>query len=122
MVALFLQLIGAVIISGTQPTDKDVANKLKKGKDIALIGVTAQITVFGLFSIIAARFHFASRRFASDMEKRYNITQGSKYVSIENTRRKFNPNWRTMLFVINTSCLLILVSCCWFGSGAYCLY
>jgi RTA1 like protein len=122
---LFLQLIGAVIVSGTQPTDQDAANKLQRGKDIALVGVTAQIVAFGLFSVVAARFHFTSRSFVGDMEKRYNITPGTKYTSVDGTNRKFNPNWRTILFVINLACALILVRSAYrevdfaMGKGSY---
>jgi hypothetical protein len=107
---LFLQLIGAVIVSSTLPTDSDAAKKLQMGKDIALAGISAQIGAFGLFSLVAVRFHFISKRFNTEVEKRFHATPGDKYVSMEGAKRKFNPNWRNLLFVVNLSCLLILVS------------
>ena len=107
--ALFLQLIGAVMITGTQVTDANAADKLQKGKDIALAGVTAQIVAFGLFSFIAVRFHFTSKRFKADLERRFLKVQGDKFVTFQGSPRRFKPNWRGMLYVVNASCVLILV-------------
>lgn len=109
VIALFLQLIGAVIVAGTQVTDKDALTKLNKGKDIALAGVSAQIGAFGLFTIVAARFQFTSRQFTGDFKNRIRHTSGDKKVTVDGSSRPINPNWKSMLFVINASCLLILV-------------
>jgi xanthine/uracil permease len=110
ILALFLQLIGAVIVSGTQPTDSDAQTKLKRGKDIALAGVTLQIIAFGLFSIIAVRFHFTSKRFIDDYNRRFRTGPGEKLGSLEGTPEKFRPAWRSLLYAVNTACLMILVS------------
>ncbi|CAK7219690.1 hypothetical protein SCUCBS95973_003903 [Sporothrix curviconia] len=107
--ALFLQLVGAVIISGTQITTPNAAHKLKTGKNLALAGVSTQIAAFGLFTIIAARFHFTSRRFAADLERRYRAVPGDKFVTLEGSQRKFKPQWRTLLYAINFSCAMIIV-------------
>ena len=107
--ALFLQLIGAVMVTGTQVTDANAAEKLQKGKDLALVGVTLQIVAFGLFSFIAVRFHFTSKRFKAELERRFQKVEGDKFVTFEGSARRFKPNWRAMLYVINVSCLLILV-------------
>ncbi|EOO04454.1 putative rta1 domain protein [Phaeoacremonium minimum UCRPA7] len=109
VVALLLQLIGAVMISGTSPTDKNAKDKLHRGRDIAMVGVTLQIIAFGLFSIIAARFHFTSRQFRKILEQKVQTAEGSKFVTMPGSTKKFNPNWRRMLYVVNISCLLIMV-------------
>ena len=98
------------MITGTQVTDTDAAGKLQRGKDIALTGVALQIVAFGLFSFIAIRFHFTSKRFKADLERRFLKAEGDKYVTFEGSPRRFKPNWRAMLYVVNISCLLILVS------------
>lgn len=111
--SLLLQLVGAVIISGTQVTDKNAASKLQTGKDIALAGVSAQIGAFGLFSIIAARFHFTSRRFAAALENRYQRLpppEGNKFVTfVDDQSKRFKPEWRKFLYVINFSCIMIII-------------
>ncbi|CAK7205922.1 hypothetical protein SEUCBS139899_008702 [Sporothrix eucalyptigena] len=107
--ALFLQLVGAVIISGTQLTTPNAAKKLHTGKNIALAGVSTQIAAFGLFTIIAARFHFTSRRFAADLESRYRAVPGDKFVTLEGSERKFKPRWRTLLYAVNFSCGMIII-------------
>ncbi len=107
--ALFLQLIGAVIISGTQVTDSNAADKLIKGKDLALAGVTLQISAFGLFTVAAVRFHFTSKQFKASLESRFQTAPGDKFVTLEGSTRRFKPNWRAQLYAINGSCLLILV-------------
>lgn len=92
VVALMLQLVGAVMIAGTSPTDSNAKSKLKKGKDLALVGVWVQIAAFGLFSIIAARFHFTSRRFKAELEDKMVRTPGQKMVTLQGSDRKFRPN------------------------------
>lgn len=112
VVALLLQLVGAVMIAGTSPTDTDAKDKLKRGKDIALAGVTVQIVGFGLFSVIAARFHFTSKHFKDDLQKRLQPVPGEKMVTVPGLDRKFRPNWEVLLYAVNLSCALILVSRC----------
>ena len=109
VLALCLQLIGAVIISGTEITSPNAAHKLKNGKHLALAGVSTQIAAFGLFTIIAARFHFTSRRFAADLERRYRAVPGDKFVTLEGSERKFKPRWRVLLYAVNFSCLMIII-------------
>lgn len=110
VVALLVQLIGAVSVSSTQATDEDAANKLKLGKDIALAGLAIQIGAFGLFTIIAARFHFTSQRFVASLSWRLEEADGGKAVFVRGSSRKINPNWRRLLYALNASCILILVS------------
>lgn len=109
VIALLLQLVGAVMIAGTSPTDTDAKDKLKRGKDIALAGVTVQIVGFGLFSVIAARFHFTSKHFKDDLQKRLQPVPGEKMVTVPGLDRKFRPNWEVLLYAVNLSCALILV-------------
>ena len=109
ILSLLLQLVGAVRISDTQPTDLDASQKLNRGKDIALVGVTLQIVAFGFFTLVAVRFHLVSKRFKQQLAQRFQATPGNKYVTIEGNSRRFKPNWEAMLYALNTSCLLILV-------------
>ncbi|KAI1448230.1 RTA1-domain-containing protein [Annulohypoxylon stygium] len=109
VVALLVQLIGAVSVSSTQATDEDAANKLKLGKDIALAGLAIQIGAFGLFTIIAARFHFTSQRFVASLSWRLEEADGGKAVFVRGSSRKINPNWRRLLYALNASCILILI-------------
>jgi len=107
--ALFLQLVGAVMISGTQSTDSDAASKLNTGKNLATSGVYLQLAAFGLFSFIALRFHFVSRRFRDDFGRRYQTVPGNKLVTMPGTSRRFNPNWEHLLWAVNGSCAMILI-------------
>ncbi|KAK3940383.1 RTA1 like protein-domain-containing protein [Diplogelasinospora grovesii] len=107
--ALFLQLVGAVIVSSTQVTDTDAVSKLNRGKDIAMAGVTLQIIAFGFFSIIAARFHFTSTRFIDDMKRRVQAVPGDKFMSLEGSTRKFRADWRRLLYAVNISCIMVLI-------------
>lgn len=111
IVALLLQLIGAVMIAGTSITDSNYLDKIHRGKYIALTGVSVQLLAFGLFSIIAVRFHIIAKRFKSDVQKRLTPIPGDeKYVTVEGIEgRKLRPNWELLLYAINTSCALILV-------------
>ncbi|ENH67238.1 Protein RTM1 [Fusarium oxysporum f. sp. cubense race 1] len=97
IISLLLQLVAAVLIAGTDPTDPDAKSKLNLGKTLGLVGVSTQIAGFGLFTVSAIRFHFAARRlspdFAKDNQEKHGIVK----------------KWQTLLIVVNVSCLLILV-------------
>ncbi len=107
--ALFLQLVGSIVLTGVDVTDPNAAKKLQLGKDIALSGVSIQIIAFGLFSFVAARFHFTSTRFREELARRFQAVPGDKFVTLEGNGRKFRPNWRNLLYVVNASCVIILV-------------
>ncbi|KAI1082196.1 RTA1-domain-containing protein [Whalleya microplaca] len=109
IVALIIQLIGAIIVSGTQPTDENAQDKMNLGKNIALAGLAIQIGAFGLFSVSAVRFHFTSRRFVAGLQARLGKTSGGKTVTVNGSSRRINPNWRHLLYAVMVSCLLILV-------------
>lgn len=109
--ALFLQLVGAVMITSTDLSDANYRQKVLKGKDIALSGVSVQIAAFGLFSIIAVRFHIVAKRFKADLQRRLQPVPGEKFVTVEGIEgRKLRPNWEMLLYAINISCALIMVS------------
>lgn len=109
--ALFLQLVGAVMIAGTAISDPNYLEKVHKGKNIALAGVSVQLLAFGLFSIIAVRFHIIAKRFKADVQKRLQPIPGEKYVTVEGIDgRKLKPNWEVLLYVVNLACALIIVS------------
>jgi hypothetical protein len=111
ILALVAQVIGAIMLTSVDATDADAASKLNLGKDIAMAGVILQLVAFGLFTIVAIRFHFTSKRFTNDFKERLQPVAGNKYVSIEGRAGKFNPNWRRLLYAVNGACALILVSC-----------
>lgn len=97
VVALLLQLIAAVLISGTDPTQKNAQKKMDLGKSLGLAGVAVQLVGFGIFSVAAVRFHFASRQLDGSYANR-NQTAWTM-------RRHYSP----LLLVVNASCVLILI-------------
>jgi hypothetical protein len=108
-VAFLIQLIGAVIVSGTKTTDANAQSKFSKGKNIALAGLATQIACFGLFSIIALRFNFTSNRFRTEFLENTKSEPGDKYFAVEGQKRKFKNHWQALLRVVNIVCTLILV-------------
>lgn len=104
IVALLLQLSGAVMISSTSPGDSH--DKLDKGKAIAQAGVIIQLLAFGLFSIAAVRFNFTSKRFSKQLNERFELV-GEKEYSINGIVK--NKHWPALLRVVNLTTLLILV-------------
>jgi hypothetical protein len=107
-VALFLQLVGAVMIVTVSDTDPNAKSKANRGKRIAQIGVGVQLACFGLFSIMAVRFNFTSKRFAAGFEDR--ITNANeKYVTIDGQDRQLKRSWRAILRVTNIASICILV-------------
>lgn len=98
MVALLLQLVAAVLISGTEATDDNAKDKLQLGKRLGLIGVSVQMFGFGLFTVAAVRFHFTSKRLDGGFAKGNQVQHGLR------------QDWSRLLLVVNVSCVLILVS------------
>jgi hypothetical protein len=96
-------------VAGAQSTDADAKDELSRGKTLALSGIGIQVAAFGLFSIVAARFHFVSKQFAAALDARLMRAEGEKTAMLEGSKKKFNPNWIRILFAINASCVLILV-------------
>ncbi|MCJ1283965.1 hypothetical protein MMC26_003296 [Xylographa opegraphella] len=109
IIALLTQLYGAVIVSGTQVTDPDAASKFAHGKEVVLIGLGIQVACFGLFSIIAIRFHFTSKRFAETFNQRMGGVPRDPYFVAGGQKRKFKRDWETLLWVVNAACVLVLV-------------
>ncbi|CAI6094746.1 hypothetical protein V2G26_007688 [Clonostachys chloroleuca] len=97
IISLLLQLCAAVLIAGTDPTDSNAKDKVNLGKNLGLAGVSVQLFGFGLFSVAAVRFHFTSRQLSSD------------YASKNETRWNMTKHYSTLLYVVNASCLLILI-------------
>lgn len=115
-VALFLQIIGAIQLVTPQVGDPDFKKKTDRGKLIAQIGVIVQLACFGLFSVIAIRFHFTSRQFASSFERRIHLEdyqssdrKNSKYVTMDGFEGKIKKNWAALLRVTNIASVCILV-------------
>jgi hypothetical protein len=109
LVALVVQLIGAVTVASIDAADSDAQSKANKGKTIALVGLGIQISCFGLFSVIAVRFNFTSKRFAAKFEGRITGSLNEKYCTIDGGERKLKRNWPALLRCVNIACLLILV-------------
>jgi len=103
IVSFFVQTIGAGIVASTQASDPDFQSKETKGKDIVLVGLVIQICFFGLFSIIAARFHFVGRRLAIPNE------QLVMFAGNRDRKRQLRPNWEALLLAVNFACCCILV-------------
>ncbi|TAQ90322.1 hypothetical protein B7494_g1394 [Chlorociboria aeruginascens] len=70
IIALLLQLYGAVKITSVTVNTVNPDSVLSKGKKVAEIGVAVQLVCFGLFAVIAVRFNFTSRRFKEDFLRR----------------------------------------------------
>ncbi|KAJ5753446.1 ZIP metal ion transporter [Penicillium nucicola] len=106
IIALFLQLIGAVMISSVDSTDINAQDKLDRGKHIAQAGVIIQLAAFGLFAVAAVRFNFTSKRFAKSLSDRYEDFGDKEYL-IDGIAK--NKHWPALLRVVNLTTILILV-------------
>jgi hypothetical protein len=109
IIALFLQATGAAMVASVQSTDANAEDNLSRGKTLALAGIGIQVAAFGIFSVIAARFHFTSKKFAVILNSKLRRAEEENTVMQEASAKKIKPNWRLVLFVINASCVLILV-------------
>ncbi|KAJ5223811.1 RTA1 like protein-domain-containing protein [Penicillium chermesinum] len=106
IVALLLQLVGALMITSVDPGDTSGQDKLDHGKSIAMVGVIIQLVAFGFFAIAAVRFNFTSKRFTKSLEERYETIGERKYAMGDVLKDK---NWPALLRVVNLSTVLILV-------------
>ena len=106
VVALLLQLIGAIMISSVGPSDSNATSKLNRGKHIAQAGVIVQLAAFGLFSVAAVRFNFTSKKFTKTIHERYEMFGEEDYI-IDGVAKK--KHWPALLRVVNLTTLLILV-------------
>lgn len=116
-VALVLQLIGVILVTTGDQAAVNAKTRADRGKRFAQSGIALQVLFFGLFSVIAVRFNFTSKRFASDFEQRIQpiLTEGSEqkqetYVTISDCPRKVKRTWQSVLLVTNVSSICILVS------------
>ncbi|KAH8698587.1 RTA1 like protein [Talaromyces proteolyticus] len=107
IIALLLQLAGAVIISGTQATDKDAQKKINNGKGIAQAGVVVQLAAFGLFSIIAVRFNFTSKRFKKSAHEQFPDEENDRTLQMDTAPKQ--KHWPAILRVVNLVSGLILI-------------
>lgn len=109
IIALLTQLLGAVELTTIDANDPKFASKTKTGEKIAQVGVAIQLVCFGLFSIIAIRFNFTSKRFAASFNERLSNTN-EKPVSIDGSEKLLKRNWQAILRVTNFASVMILVS------------
>lgn len=96
-------------MTSTEPTDENAQKRSNLGRDLAMAGVILQLIGFGMFTFVAARFHFTSRRFTNDFKQRLQPVGGDKTVAVDHGRT-YNPNWRRLLYAVNVACAMILVS------------
>lgn len=92
-----MQTIAGALIAGTDATDDDAQQKFDLGQNLGLIGVAVQLAGFGLFSIIAIRFHFTSKKAAASFTVDNMTTWG------------ITRHWSALLLTMNITCFLILV-------------
>jgi hypothetical protein len=107
--ALLLQLAGVVKITSVSPGAANFVSKTNNGKKLAQTGVAIQLICFGLFSVIAVRFNFTSKRFAAAFEERLtNVNE--KYCTIDGGDHRLKKNWQALLRITNIASAGILVS------------
>lgn len=108
IIALLLQLWGAVKITSVNAGSSNASSAASQGKKIAQAGVAIQLLCFGLFSVIAVRFNFTSKRFAASFNERLtNINE--KYCTIDGGDRPLKRNWQAILRVTNIASAGILI-------------
>jgi hypothetical protein len=107
IVALLLQLGGAVLVTSADDASSDSKGKFDTGRNIALIGVIVQLIAFGLFSIAAFRFNFTSKRFAKPVGEQFEMLES---LGARPGGPGKSANWNALLRVVNFSTLMILVS------------
>jgi hypothetical protein len=107
--ALLLQLAGALALTRADPLSSDFKKQVDLGRIIAVIGVIIQLGAFGVFTIIAARFHSVSRRFGGPPEPLADGAQVNKPSLLQSTRSRLQNSWKSELWAVNFSCLFILV-------------
>ncbi|KAL4901449.1 hypothetical protein BDW74DRAFT_83610 [Aspergillus multicolor] len=112
VVALMLQLIGAVMITAGNGDSQDDIDTFNRGRDLALVGVVVQIVAFGLFTIAAIRFNFTSKRF-HDRTTAHAPLEGEGHeqegfaMGVQDKPRK--SDWPHLLRAVNFSTIMILI-------------
>ena len=108
IIALLLQLVGAVMITSSNGSSQDDIDSFERGRDLALGGVIVQIIAFGIFTIAAIRFNFTSRAFVKGIHEALPMqNEGDSVASLQEKPR--NENWQQLLHAVNLSTILILV-------------
>ena len=84
-----------------------------------------ELICFGLFSIIAIRFNFTSKRFKNSFDERLSNTN-EKYCTVDGGAYKLKKNWRAILRITNivrnsSLCPALYVRCCHYARGCSCL-
>lgn len=108
VLSLLMQLVGALMLTSSDPLASDFQATIDRGRLIGVAGVVIQLIAFGFFSIVAARFHWVSKRFGAAPEQLFD-TNGSQKPSTILSKFKFGLGWKHLLLSVNISCILILV-------------
>ncbi|RDW72350.1 RTA1 domain-containing protein [Aspergillus mulundensis] len=114
IVALMLQLIGAVMITSGNGDSQDDIDTFNRGRDLALVGVVVQIVAFGLFTVAAIRFNFTSKRFVNDTPALGRMAvdedggrQDEFAMGVQDKPRK--SDWPHLLRAVNFATIMILI-------------
>ncbi|KAL4949034.1 RTA1 like protein-domain-containing protein [Aspergillus filifer] len=108
IIALLLQLAGAVMITSSNGTSQEDIDSFERGRDLALGGVIVQIIAFGIFTIAAIRFNFTSRAFVKGIHEALPM-QGDSDLTTSLQEKPRNENWQQLLHAVNFSTILILI-------------
>ncbi|PQE31002.1 hypothetical protein CJF32_00006039 [Rutstroemia sp. NJR-2017a WRK4] len=112
IVALLLQLSGAIKFTSIDPSTPNAQSEIESGRNVALAGVSVQLACFGLFTIIAGRFNFTSKQVAKDFTRTevHEMHETGQYMVVDGSGgKKLKRNWKALLRVVNGTCALILV-------------
>ncbi|KAL4935668.1 hypothetical protein BDV06DRAFT_234117 [Aspergillus oleicola] len=109
IIALLLQLVGAVMITSGNGNSQDDIDTFNRGRDLALGGVIVQIIAFGIFTIAAIRFNFTSKAFVkpASHEPLHMHGEGDSTVSLQEKPK--NENWQHLLRAVNFATIMILI-------------
>jgi hypothetical protein len=106
VVALLLQLGGALMLSAVDVGSENAEDTLNTGKHVAQVGVIIQLVAFGLFAVAAIRFNFTSKRFTKYLSEQY-ASHGDNGYLIDGFVK--DKHWPALLRVVNLVTVLILV-------------
>ncbi|KAL3477754.1 RTA1 like protein-domain-containing protein [Aspergillus californicus] len=110
VVALFLQVVGAIMITSGNGASQDDIDTFNRGRDLALIGVIVQIVAFGIFTIAAVRFNFTSKRFLKAApQPLFSPDQDADGFALQVQDKPRKAEWQYLLRAVNFSTIMILI-------------
>ncbi|KAL4808810.1 RTA1 like protein-domain-containing protein [Aspergillus unguis] len=118
IIALFLQLTGAVMISSANGNTQDDIDNFDRGQNLALVGVIVQIAAFGVFTIAAIRFNFTSKAFVNAVSELMDLNARGEIRATgaaldrghgQDIVKPWRSDWQHLLRCVNLSTILILI-------------